>query len=102
LVVVCSGTDPTSGLRERVIAERLIAPDVDRLVALVLDIADARHTAWRRGEPDPFGLPLPPGLAGEPAGMSVVLSVAVGEDYRVSLVGGRHEDEHQQRQPPRR
>jgi hypothetical protein len=37
--------------------------DVDKLVALVLDIAETRHAAWRQGRPDPYGLPHPPGLA---------------------------------------
>jgi len=35
-------------------------PDVDRLVELVLDIAEARHRAHINGEPDPYGLPPEP------------------------------------------
>lgn len=40
-------------------------PDLALLVALVLNIAEARHRAFQNGAPDPYGLP-PPGLA-EPA-----------------------------------
>ena len=42
-------------------------PDLDRLVELVLNIAEARHRAYLNGEPDPYGLSLP-GLAGSPRG----------------------------------
>ena len=34
-------------------------PDTRRLVAWVLGIADARHSAWVNGEPDPYRLPVP-------------------------------------------
>jgi hypothetical protein len=37
-------------------------PDLTRLVAWVLGIAEARHRAWVNGEPDPYGLLLPGGM----------------------------------------
>jgi len=40
-------------------------PDLRRLVAWVLGIADARHSAWVNGEPDPYGLGLPDGIGPE-------------------------------------
>ena len=40
-------------------AHRQDEPDVDRLVELVLNIAEARHQAYIEGEPDPYGLPVP-------------------------------------------
>jgi len=48
-------------------------PDVDRLVELVLNIAEARHRAYLNGEPDPYGLP-PPGLAEQSDGRDGGLS----------------------------
>lgn len=38
-------------------------PDLGKLIDWVLNIAEARHQAWQRGEPDPYGLPLPNELA---------------------------------------
>lgn len=40
-------------------AHRRDEPDVERLVELVLNIAEARHQAYIEGEPDPYGLPVP-------------------------------------------
>lgn len=40
-------------------------PDLARLVAWVLGIAEARHRAWINGEPDPYGLALPDGIRPE-------------------------------------
>lgn len=34
-------------------------PDVDRLVELLLNIAEGRHHAYLAGDPDPYGLPVP-------------------------------------------
>lgn len=34
-------------------------PDVDRLVELLLNIAEERHRAYLAGDPDPYGLPVP-------------------------------------------
>ena len=34
-------------------------PDVDRLVELVLNMAESRHRAYVNGEPDPYGLSPP-------------------------------------------
>lgn len=34
-------------------------PDVDRLVELILNSAEARHRAYIEGDPDPYGLPVP-------------------------------------------
>lgn len=38
-------------------------PDLDKLIEWVLSIAEARHRAWLNGDPDPYGLPPPEGLA---------------------------------------
>lgn len=40
-------------------------PDVDRLVELVLDMAEQRYRAYLDGAPDPYDLPLPDPLAAE-------------------------------------
>jgi hypothetical protein len=71
--IAATGTDPSTGRRERVWAELRDTPDVSRVVAWVLDVAEVRYAAWQRGEPDPFGLPLPDGLcvAGDAVGTSV-------------------------------
>ncbi len=44
-------------------------PDLGKLIEWVLNIGEARHQAWQRGEPDSYGLPLPDELdsAGKPA-----------------------------------
>ena len=34
-------------------------PDLGKLIEWVLNIAEARHRAWRDGKPDPYGLPVP-------------------------------------------
>lgn len=52
--------DSARNLRLRV--SRRDEPDVELLVELVLNIAEARHRAFLNGAPDPYGLP-PPGLA---------------------------------------
>ncbi|HZW45834.1 MAG TPA: hypothetical protein VFF32_15890 [Dermatophilaceae bacterium] len=56
-------------------------PDVDRLVELVLDIAETRHRAYVNGEPDPYGLPLP-----EPAPRK-----AAATNERLDPRGAHHE-----------
>ena len=38
-------------------------PDLGKLIEWVLGIAEARHRAWVNGDPDPYGLPPPDGLA---------------------------------------
>jgi len=38
-------------------------PDLSKLIEWVLDVAEARHRAWVEGDPDPYGLPPPDGLA---------------------------------------
>lgn len=43
-------------------------PDLGRLVAWVLEIAETRHRAWISGEPDPYGLALPDGIGPESSG----------------------------------
>ncbi|MDR0783057.1 MAG: hypothetical protein LBE83_04770 [Propionibacteriaceae bacterium] len=53
--------DPATGRRERLHAELLVEPDIDKLVQWILDVAATRHAAWRLGEPDPFGLAVPEG-----------------------------------------
>jgi len=40
-------------------------PDLARLVEWVLGIAEERHRFWVAGEPDPYGLALPDGIATE-------------------------------------
>ena len=45
----------------RLCVTRRDEPDMRRLVAWVLGIADTRHRAWVNGEPDPYGLALPDG-----------------------------------------
>lgn len=51
----------TRNLRLRV--TRRDEPDLGKLIEWVLGVADARHRAWVAGEPDPYGLPPPDGLA---------------------------------------
>lgn len=34
-------------------------PDLGKLIEWVLNIAETRHQAWLRGDPDPYGLPPP-------------------------------------------
>lgn len=43
-------------------------PDMRRLVAWVLGIAEARHRAWVNGEPDLYDLGLPDGIGPESSG----------------------------------
>ncbi len=38
-------------------------PDLGKLIEWVLNIAETRHQAWLRGDPDPYCLPPPEGLA---------------------------------------
>jgi hypothetical protein len=45
-------------------AEEGLPVDVNRLVALVLDIAEARYVAHQAGRSDPFGLPTPASVRG--------------------------------------
>lgn len=55
--------DSATSLRLRV--SRRDEPDLELLVELVLNIAEARYRAFQNGDPDPYGFP-PPDLA-EPA-----------------------------------
>jgi hypothetical protein len=41
-------------------------PDLGKLMEWVLSIAEGRHRAWLDGDPDPYGLPPPDGLASAP------------------------------------
>jgi len=54
-----SGRDPATGrvLRLHVTrrADAGLEPDVDKLVELVLDIAETRYRAHLAGQPDPYG-----------------------------------------------
>ena len=52
----------------RLCVTRRDEPDMRRLVAWVLGIADTRHRAWVNGEPDPYGLALPDGIGLEASG----------------------------------
>ena len=49
----------TEDQRLRLRVTWLITPDLSKLVEWVLNIAEARHRAWRDGKPDPYGLPVP-------------------------------------------
>lgn len=53
------GADPVLRLR----AIRHAEPDVGKLVEWVLNITQARWGAYRAGEPDPYGLPVPANLS---------------------------------------
>jgi len=70
-------------------------PDVGKLVEWVLNIAETRHRAWRRGEPDPYGLP-------PPAGLASAAGSARSELFVLSGVGERIEETQHARQggPP--
>lgn len=50
-----AGNDPA--LRLRVM--RRAEPDVAKLVQWVLNITQTRYDAYRNGQPDPYGLPIP-------------------------------------------
>jgi len=52
----------------RLRATRRGEPDLAKLVAWVLGIADTRHRAWINGEPDPYSLALPDGIGPESSG----------------------------------
>lgn len=56
-------------------------PDLGKLIEWVLNIAEIRHRAWQRGEPDPHGLPLPTELqtADEPARSELFILSGVRE-----------------------
>ena len=56
------GDERNLGLR----VTRREEPDLGKLIECVLNIAEARHRAWLDGEPDPYGLPPPEGLASAP------------------------------------
>ena len=49
----------TEDQRLRLRVTRQNTPDLSKLVEWVLNIAEARHRAWRDGKPDPYGLPVP-------------------------------------------
>ena len=53
--------DDPGQLRLRTI--RRAEPDVTKLVEWVLNITQARWDAYRAGEPDPYGLPIPANLS---------------------------------------
>lgn len=55
-----SGSDPGQ-LRLRTI--RRAEPDAGKLLEWVLNITQTRYDAYRRGEPDPYGLPAPENLS---------------------------------------
>ncbi len=55
-----SGSDPGQ-LRLRMI--RRAEPDVSKLVHWVLSIPQTRYDAYRDGQPDPYGLPVPANLS---------------------------------------
>lgn len=55
-----AGDDPGQ-LRLRTI--RRAKPDIGKLVEWVLNITEARWEAYRAGEPDPYGLPMPANLS---------------------------------------
>lgn len=54
-----AGNDPVLRLR----AIRRAEPDVAKLVQWVLGIAQTRYDAYRDGQPDPYGLPVPANLS---------------------------------------
>lgn len=58
-------------------------PDVGKLVEWVLNIAETRHRAWQRGEPDPYSLPPPAGLASDGDPVRSELSVLSGVRERI-------------------
>lgn len=43
-------------------------PDLGKLIEWVLNIAEARHRAWRDGKPDPYGLASPESTRAEQPG----------------------------------
>ena len=49
----------TEDQRLRLRMMRRDEPDLGKLIEWVLNIAEARHRAWRDGKPDPYGLPVP-------------------------------------------
>ena len=53
--------DDPGQLRLRTI--RRAEPDMSKLVEWVLNITQARWDAYRAGEPDPYGLPMPANLS---------------------------------------
>ena len=55
-----AGSDPGQ-LRLRAI--RRAEPDVGKLVQWALNIAQTRYDAYRDGQPDPYGLPVPANLS---------------------------------------
>ena len=55
-----SGSDPGQ-LRLRAI--RRAEPDVAKLVQWVLNVTQRRYDAYRDGQPDPYGLPIPGNLS---------------------------------------
>lgn len=70
-------------------------PDLGKLLEWVLNIAEARHRAWQRGEPDPYGLP-------QPAGLTPAAESARSELFVLSEVRERIEEKQHPRQggPP--
>lgn len=67
-------------------------PDVGKLIEWVLNIAETRHRAWQRGEPDPYGLRPPTELTpkAESARSEVfVLSGCTREDRRDATPSAR-------------
>lgn len=70
---VCTVCGPVhlSGMRSdektlRLRVTRREEPDLGKLIEWVVGIAEARHRAWVNGDPDPYGLPPPVGLAAAP------------------------------------
>ena len=58
----------TEDQRLRLRVTRQDTPDMSKLVEWVLNIAEARHRAWRDGKPDPYGLPPPESIRAEQPG----------------------------------
>ena len=63
-------------------------PDVGKLIEWVLGIADARHRAWAAGEPDPYGLPPPVGLAVSPRTLRFVRGTRKNRNQAPPRQGG--------------
>ncbi|WP_157103279.1 hypothetical protein [Neomicrococcus aestuarii] len=79
-------TGEVRNLRLRV--ARRDEPDLGKLVEWVLGIADARHRVWVAGEPGPYGLTPPDGLAESPSSLRVVRRARENRDQASLSQGG--------------